>query len=58
MNIFNLYCVTPPIGKEKLSRSTVDQKWDLVKVVCTQPYNKVKLSIAVHVCTQPYNKVQ
>ena len=28
-------------GKEKLSKAVGDQKWDRVKLVCTQPYNKV-----------------
>ena len=32
-------------GKDKLSKSTSDEKWDRVKIVCTQPYNKVTLSL-------------
>jgi DNA-repair protein XRCC1 len=28
-------------GPDKLSKGVVEQKWDRVKVVCTQPYNKV-----------------
>ena len=28
-------------GKEKLSKSVAEQKWDRIKLVCTQPYNKV-----------------
>lgn len=27
-------------GKEKLSKTTASEKWDRVKVVCTQPFNK------------------
>ncbi|XP_033748625.1 DNA repair protein XRCC1-like [Pecten maximus] len=27
-------------GKEKLSKTTISEKWDRVKVVCTQPFNK------------------
>ncbi|XP_062499516.1 DNA repair protein XRCC1-like isoform X2 [Corticium candelabrum] len=27
-------------GKQMLSKVTVDQKWDRVKIICTQPYNK------------------
>jgi DNA-repair protein XRCC1 len=27
-------------GKDSLSKSLVDQKWDRVKIICTQPYNK------------------
>ena len=29
------------VGKDKLSKSAADEKWDRIKVVCTQPYNKV-----------------
>ncbi len=29
------------IGKEKLSKTVSDQNWDLIKIVCTQPFNKV-----------------
>ena len=29
-------------GPEKLSKAVSDQKWDRVKVVCTQPFNKAK----------------
>ena len=29
------------LGKEKLSKSVASQKWDRLKLVCTQPYNKV-----------------
>ena len=28
-------------GPDKLSKAVAEQKWDRVKVVCTQPYNKV-----------------
>ena len=28
-------------GKEKLSKGVSDQKWDRVKIICTQPFNKV-----------------
>ncbi len=28
-------------NKEKLSPNSVNEKWDLIKVVCTQPFNKV-----------------
>ncbi|XP_060076028.1 DNA repair protein XRCC1-like [Ylistrum balloti] len=27
-------------GKEKLSKTAVSEKWDRVKIVCTQPFNK------------------
>jgi len=30
-------------NKEKLSPNSVNEKWDLIKVVCTQPFNKVLL---------------
>ncbi len=30
-------------GKEKLVESAREQKWDRVKLVCTQMYNKVHL---------------
>ena len=36
-------CVSPA-GSEKLSKGVAEQKWDRVKVVCTQPYNKVSHS--------------
>lgn len=29
-------------GAEKLSQSFVKEKWDRVKIVCTQPFNKVR----------------
>lgn len=29
-------------GKDKLCKSIAEQKWDRVKVVCTQPYNKTE----------------
>ena len=28
-------------GADKLSKVTLDDKWDRVKVVCTQPFHKV-----------------
>ncbi len=34
----------PLPGKEKLSKSVAEQRWDRMKVVCTQPYNKVILT--------------
>ena len=50
------------IGKESLSNSTVDQKWDRVKVICTQPYNKANrpqnelvhmhFDLVVHQCVE------
>lgn len=33
--------ISPFAGSEKLSKGVAEQKWDQVKVVCTQPYNKV-----------------
>ena len=30
-------------GPEKLNKSVAAQKWDRVKIVCTQPFNKVSL---------------
>lgn len=52
-------------GKEKLSQSTVNQKWDLVKIVCTQPFNKkekyglsfIKLSSPADKSTEDKDKV-
>ena len=40
-------------GSEKLSKGVAEQKWDRVKVVCTQPYNKVSslLWCSEHVST-------
>ena len=34
-------CELTLTGKDKLSKSSADEKWDRVKIVCTQPYNKV-----------------
>ena len=28
-------------GADKLSKTTASEKWDRVKIVCTQPFNKV-----------------
>lgn len=28
-------------GPEKLNKSVASQKWDRIKIVCTQPFNKV-----------------
>ena len=39
MHIFERGCSTA--GPDKLSKGVAEQKWDRVKVVCTQPYNKV-----------------
>jgi len=44
---------TPSLGKEKLSKNIVSQKWDRLKLVCTQPYNKVcmfTLYVCISVC--------
>ena len=38
------------VGKEKLSKNIVSQKWDRLKLVCTQPYNKVQLCVCVSMC--------
>lgn len=35
------FSMCPFAGSEKLSKGVAEQKWDQVKVVCTQPYNKV-----------------
>lgn len=29
------------VGKEKFNKEVAGQKWDRVKFICTQPYNKV-----------------
>lgn len=29
-------------GSNQLQKSTAQEKWDRVKIVCTQPYNKVR----------------
>ena len=39
-------------GKEKLSKSVASQKWDRLKLVCTQPYNKVCYQCVVFMCDQ------
>ena len=44
--IYELYLYT---GKDKLSKSVAEQKWDKVKLVCTQPYNKVH-SVSNFIC--------
>lgn len=31
-------------GQSQLQKSTAQEKWDKVKIVCTQPYNKVRAS--------------
>ncbi len=33
-------------GKEKLAKPVAEQKWDRVKIVCTQPFNKVFTCLA------------
>ena len=35
------YMVVLDIGKESFTKEVASQKWDRVKLVCTQPYNKV-----------------
>ena len=32
-------------GADKLSKIVANEKWDRVKVVCTQPFNKVKWNV-------------
>ncbi|GCC41250.1 hypothetical protein chiPu_0025345, partial [Chiloscyllium punctatum] len=41
-------------GSEKLAKATLGKKWDRVKVVCTQPYNKVS---AVPVRHRPFQSL-
>jgi len=33
--------ILPFAGADKLSKPVAAQKWDRVKLVCTQPFNKV-----------------
>ena len=30
-------------GTDKLNQTALDEKWDRIKVVCTQPFNKVMI---------------
>lgn len=33
--------ILPFVGADKLSKPVAAQKWDRIKLVCTQPFNKV-----------------
>lgn len=35
------YCMVSLAGPDKLSKPVATQKWDRIKLVCTQPFNKV-----------------
>ena len=37
-------CTVNSTGPETLNKAVSSEKWDRIKVVCTQPYNKVKES--------------
>ena len=41
-------------GLDKLSNAAVDHKWDRVKIVCTQPFNKVGDFL---VCFVPFSSI-
>ena len=43
------HCEHKFAGKEKLSKEVAAKKWDRVKIVCTQPYNKVCVYVCAHV---------
>ena len=44
-------------GKEKFAKSVYDQKWDRVKIVCTQPYNKVMTNIVIVLSPNYYHNM-
>ena len=35
-------------GADKLSKTVANEKWDRVKIVCTQPFNKVRKSNQIY----------
>ena len=35
-------------GADKLSKTVAGQKWDRVKIVCTQPFNKVCSALQIN----------
>ena len=37
-------------SSDKFSNAVVEEKWDRVKIVCTQPFNKVCISVNIGVC--------
>ncbi len=38
---YSLVKLSVDTGKEKLVKEVAEQRWDRIKIVCTQPFNKV-----------------
>ena len=42
----------------QLVKATAQEKWDRVKIVCSQPYSKVRLAPAVYILCEPVQMPQ